>query len=125
MHRLRLLIFLISQEVRWVEALKKHGHQAVYWTNIGAHDATDETILEYAAKNDYVLFTNDLDFGTLLFHRKSKIPSVIQIRGGWLLPETALPYVVSALEQCKAQLGEGALLVLTEDRSRIRLLPLE
>ncbi len=115
----------VNLSPEWVEALTTCGHEAVYWTTVGAHDAADETILEYAAENGYVLFTNDLDFGTLLFHRKSKIPSVIQIRGGWLLPETALLYVVAALEQCKTQLGEGALLVLTEDRSRIRLLPLE
>lgn len=109
----------------WCKVLEKHGHEVVYWGHIGASDAADEVILAYAATNGYVLFTNDLDFTTLLFRSKGSTPSVIQIRGGWLLPETAAPYLISALAQCQEQLEQGALLVLNEDRSRIRLLPLE
>ncbi len=121
---MRILID-VNLSPEWCKTLEAHGHEAFYWLNVGTNNAADETILEYAAQNSYILFTNDLDFGTMLFHRKSKVPSVIQIRGGWLLPETAAPYVLQALEICKTQLEQGALVVLTEDRLRVRVLPLE
>jgi predicted nuclease of predicted toxin-antitoxin system len=121
---MRLLIDVnLSPEL--CKVLEAHGHEALYWLQVGANNASDETILEYAAQHSYIVFTNDLDFGTLLFHRKTKIPSVIQIRGGWLLPETAATYLLQALETCKTQLEQGALVVLTEDRLRVRVLPLE
>ncbi len=63
----------VNLSPEWCKILEAHGHEAVYWLNVGANNAADETILEYAAQNNYLLFTNDLDFGTLLFHRKSKI----------------------------------------------------
>jgi predicted nuclease of predicted toxin-antitoxin system len=121
---MRLLID-VNLSPEWCKVLESHGHEVVYWSTVGANNAPDETILEYAATHNYVLFTNDLDFGTLLFHRKTKTPSVIQIRGGWLLPETAATYLLQALETCKTHLEHGALVVLTEDRLRVRVLPLE
>lgn len=37
-------------------------------------------IIEYASANGLVIFTLDLDFGALLAARKTRPPSVIQIR---------------------------------------------
>jgi predicted nuclease of predicted toxin-antitoxin system len=119
------LLIDVNLSPEWCEVLRQNGHEATYWGKVGAYDAPDNAILDYAATNGYVLFTNDLDFSTILFMSKSKTPSVIQIRGGWLLPENAAPYVLSALGQFKEQLEQGALLVLSEDRSRVRLLPIE
>jgi predicted nuclease of predicted toxin-antitoxin system len=119
------LLIDVNLSPEWCEVLRHHGHEATYWGKVGAYNAPDDEILNYAAANGYVLFTNDLDFGSILFRTKGKTPSVIQIRGGWLLPENAAPYLLTALEQFEEQLTRGALLVLSEDRSRVRLLPIE
>ena len=50
-------------------------------------------------------------------------PSVIQLRGQKVLPEHARPLVLAALERYEAELAEGALVVIEESKSRIRILP--
>jgi predicted nuclease of predicted toxin-antitoxin system len=65
---MRLLID-VNLSPEWCKVLEAHGHEAVYWLNVGVNNASDETILEYAATHNYVLFTNDLDFGGCLDFR--------------------------------------------------------
>jgi predicted nuclease of predicted toxin-antitoxin system len=64
----------------WVQFLVTRGFGAVHWSSIGEISAPDALILEYAASNGFVVFTHDLDFGMLLAARKSRGPSVIQVR---------------------------------------------
>ena len=81
-------------------------------------------ILEWAAKNDCVVFTHDLDFGTLLAANKTNSPSVIQIRTQDVTPENLLPLVISALTQFKDYIAQGALITIDENKSRVRILPI-
>jgi predicted nuclease of predicted toxin-antitoxin system len=48
--------------------------------DIGAATATDSILFAYAQHNRLVVFTHDLDFGTLLAHTRASGPSVIQVR---------------------------------------------
>lgn len=50
----------------WVPHLQSGGVDAVHWSTIGDARAPDDVIMAWAAVNGAVLFTNDLDFGTLL-----------------------------------------------------------
>lgn len=50
----------------WVEVLRKHGWEAVHWSQIGDPRSSDRDIMEWARKNGYVVFTHDLDFGSIL-----------------------------------------------------------
>jgi predicted nuclease of predicted toxin-antitoxin system len=50
----------------WVVTLERHGHRAVHWSMVGDARATDRTIMGWAAERGYLVFTHDLDFGTLL-----------------------------------------------------------
>ena len=43
----------------WVEVFEKHGMEAVHWSTIGAFDAPDQDIFDYALANNLVIFTND------------------------------------------------------------------
>ena len=47
----------------WIDIFVQHGWRAVHWSKVGDIRATDKTIMEWARQNDYVVFTNDLDFG--------------------------------------------------------------
>jgi len=112
-------------EGRTVESLKKNGFTSVHWSAIGSPTASDYEILEWAMQNRYIVFTHDLDFGTILALTQANGPSVLQVRGQNILPEAIAPLVVKALNQYNKELEAGALIVIDETRSRVRILPFE
>ncbi len=109
---------------RWVGWLSLAGIHSVHWSEIGAVDAPDHEIMSYAANHDYVVFTHDLDFGTILAATGGDKPSVIQIRGADIRPEAVGETVVKALQQMASDLERGALLTIDPKRARLRILPL-
>lgn len=109
----------------WVESLKKHGIASLHWSSIGKPNASDEEIMEWARKNQYVVFTHDLDFGTILALTQVKTPSVIQVRGQNIMPDAILHLVVQTVNQYKPELEAGAIIVIDQARLRVRILPLE
>jgi predicted nuclease of predicted toxin-antitoxin system len=64
----------------WTETLRQSGWDAVHWQEIGNLRATDSEIMAWAKQNGYVVFTHDLDFGTLLTLTQAEGPSVVQVR---------------------------------------------
>jgi len=109
---------------RWTASLRAAGWQAKHWSEVGRVNAPDGDILQYAATNDYVVLTHDLDFGAILAITHGKKPSVVQIRSDDVTPERIAQRTVSALSQMQAELEAGALLTIEPERSRVRLLPL-
>ena len=65
--------------------------------------------MDWARSNGYVVFTHDLDFGTMLALTHATGPSVIQVRGQNVLPDHMAPIVVAALNQHESELATGAL----------------
>ena len=51
-------------------------------------------------------------------------PSVLQVRAGNILPDYLEDFVVVALTQHETDLSTGALVVVDESRSRVRVLPI-
>ena len=51
-------------------------------------------------------------------------PSVIQVRAQNVLPDHLEKFVVTALKQHEADLMSGALIVVDEVKSRVRVLPI-
>ncbi len=80
--------------------------------------------MEWAAARQLVVFTHDLDFGTMLALSHESGPSVLQVRNEDALPEAMVGPVVAALEQHEADLISGALVVVDTHRSRVRILPI-
>jgi predicted nuclease of predicted toxin-antitoxin system len=78
----------------------------------------------YAAANDYIILTHDLDFGAILAATNGNRPSVVQFRAGDLSPDTIGGHLIDALRLTEADLEQGALLTTEPGRARIRLLPL-
>jgi predicted nuclease of predicted toxin-antitoxin system len=108
----------------WVDVLKRQGWQAVHWSRIGDPRALDRTLMQWAQTNGYVIFTHDLDFGTLLAASHAEGPSVIQIRTQDVLPEHLEAIVIAALRQYETLLQAGALVIVNENNLRARVLPL-
>ena len=108
----------------WVSVLEEAGHTASHWSAIGSMNAPDREILSWAKMNGYVLFTHDLDFGAILAATEAEGPSVLQIRAQDISPDHAKGLLLNILNKYGKNLIEGALISIDEEKSRIRLLPL-
>ncbi len=79
--------------------------------------------MEWARENGYVVFTHDLDFGTLLATTRAQGPSVIQVRTQDVMPQSLGSRLVQILRQYESALEKGALITVDEAKSRVRILP--
>lgn len=109
---------------RWVDLLDGLGMRSTHWSTVGRGNAPDSEIMAYAAANDYVVLTHDLDFSAILAATHGEKPSVVQIRAEDVNPDKIGPQVAAALRQMESELKEGALLTVDSNRTRLRLLPL-
>jgi predicted nuclease of predicted toxin-antitoxin system len=113
----------MNLSVEWIPLLQHSGWPAVHWSAIGDPRADDATIMAWALAHGYAVFTHDMDFGTMLALTHAQGPSVIQVRGQRVLPEQVGAVVLAALKQYEAEMSAGALVVIEEARSRVRVLP--
>ena len=120
---MRLLID-VNLSPAWVPFFAAHGYEAIHWSTVGPHNATDADIMRHAREHDLIVFTHDLDFGTLLAQTSAAKPSVIQVRCPDPDPAIVGLMVIQNLRAYQAELSAGALLVLEEKKHRVRLLPL-
>jgi len=120
------LLLDMNLSPEWVSYLQTAGIAAVhwYWSQIGDAAATDQEIMSAALTNGQIVMTQDLDFSDLLAATGAGRPSVVQIRSRNSRPHRIDPLVVSLLNQYSTELLSGALMVIDETRSRVRLLPL-
>jgi predicted nuclease of predicted toxin-antitoxin system len=109
----------------WVEAFAAENIESVHWSTVGDPRAEDEQIMQYARTNDYVLFTHDLDFATLLALTQAESPSVVQVRAQDVLPSHLAKTAIPVLQTNEATLEQSALIVIDEGRARVRILPLQ
>ena len=110
---------------RLASLLKDAGHQAIHWQTVGKPNAEDSEILGWAKENEYIVLTNDLDFGAILAATGFKSPSVVQIRRRDVLPDAILSSILQIVEKFAVELHAGALIVVDECRNRVRLLPMK
>jgi predicted nuclease of predicted toxin-antitoxin system len=117
--RLRLVID-VNLSPDWLAALAANGWQSLHWCSVGSPRAKDREIMA----NAHIVFTDDLDFGTMLALTHVNGPSVPQVRSQNVLPDFLAPVVVAAPRQHEADLAAGALVVVDETKAQIRLLPI-
>jgi len=104
--------------------LAARGVESAHWYRIGAMDASDSEIINFAINNNYIVLTCDLDFSAILSVTHGKKPSVIQIRSQLFQSEQLADIIAASLAQCKNELKDGAILSIDVKRARLRLLPL-
>lgn len=117
------LLIDINLSPDWIDIFVQHGWQAFHWSKVGDIRATDKTIMEWARQNDYVVFTHDLDFGTLLAITHAKGPSVIQVRTQDIMPHSLSTRLVQILRKYEPELKKGSLITIDEMRDRVKILP--
>ena len=89
-----------------------------------SRSADDATIFSWARANEHVIFTHDLDFGSMLALTNAQAPSVLQIRTDDVTPSKLASRIIELMRRFEAELISGTLIVADEHRDRIRLLPL-
>ncbi|MEX1103452.1 MAG: DUF5615 family PIN-like protein [Dehalococcoidia bacterium] len=100
------------------------GWAAQHWSVVGDPTAPDGIIFSWAASNDCIVFTRDLDFGTLLALAGSTKPSVVQIRAREVSPFVIGLSVVEAIASAEEALVQGGIVTVEPGRTRIRHLPI-
>jgi predicted nuclease of predicted toxin-antitoxin system len=108
-----------------VEVFQFHGWETVHWSQIGAGNAKDRVIMEWAKENGYVVVSHDLDFGDILAVTNADSPSVIQVRTQDLLGEALAETILAALKQYRDIIEAGALIIISQHKLRARVLPLK
>ena len=114
--------FLIDMGVppTWADFLAGAGHTAVDWLDEGHPEAPDADVMRWAAANDYLVFTADLDAAALL---AMPGPGVVLLGGASDLTPAALGFaVLSAIHAGAAALAAGAVLCVDPDPTRLRIL---
>jgi predicted nuclease of predicted toxin-antitoxin system len=118
--------FLVDMNLspRWCAILQAEGWESVHWSAVGIASAPDPEIMQWALADGRVVFTNDLDFGTLLALTRAAGPSVVQVRTQDVRPDSLALRLIPILRKYERELDAGTLLVVDEAKSRVRLLPL-
>lgn len=118
--------FLVDESLSATVAqlLGAEGHDAIHVSERGLLGAPDTDVMRTARSEDRTVISVDTDFGELLALGQHPGPSVILIRRSPHRPHEQFRLLVAALPDIEAALLEGAIVTLTPDRARIRLLPI-
>jgi predicted nuclease of predicted toxin-antitoxin system len=108
----------------WVAVFERFNISSVHWSTVGDPREKDSIIMQWARTNRYIVFTHDLDFGSLLAATGADTPSVIQVRTQDVLPNSIENLVISAINQFESSLETGALVTIDQTQSRVRILPI-
>jgi predicted nuclease of predicted toxin-antitoxin system len=109
---------------RVVDELRRKGHDAVHLAEQGLHRMSDAEILQKARQENRILLTHDLDFGELLAAGGGSLPSVIIFRLKDMRAANVSQHLFSIIKQQSESLNKGAVLSVTEQKVRIRKLPI-
>jgi predicted nuclease of predicted toxin-antitoxin system len=110
---------------RVAEGLRAGGYDAIHVGELGMAGCDDEEIFRWSLANEHVVVSADTDFGTLLAQSREKKPSVLLLRRvSQRRPEAQVAVLLANLPRLVDALNAGAIVVIEENRIRIRSLPI-
>ena len=71
------------------------------------------------------MLTFDLDFGDILAITRSEAPSVVIFRLRDQTPAAVNPRLFRVIAECAAELASGAIVLVEDERFRVRRLPIQ
>jgi len=107
-----------------VKSLVEKGYEVKRITEFLKPNAKDEEILDLALKEESVIITQDLDFSALLAKRGMNKPSVITLKIEVSKPARVAEMLERILPKIESELSEGSIVIVEEERMRIRKLPI-
>jgi predicted nuclease of predicted toxin-antitoxin system len=112
---------ILLSTVAW---LRDQGHDVTHLRDDGLQRAEDSDVLEKARTEDRTLLTLDLDFGYLMAISGQSLPSIIIFRLGNESAKVVTQRLTDTLGVCIADLEQGAIVTVSEDKIRVRHLPI-
>ena len=112
----------LAREV--AEHLAAVGHDAIHVSDRSLLGSPDEGVLAIALAEGRVLVSADTDFGELLARSGAALPSFVLLRRAGHRPSEQAAVLAANLPAIAADLDNGAVAVITNDRVRIRPLPI-
>jgi predicted nuclease of predicted toxin-antitoxin system len=108
-----------------VHYLKNRGFDVTHLRDEGLQRASDAMIMKKAREEDRTILTFDLDFGAILASSKDSKPSVIIFRLDNCLPTDVNDLLSRIIHQIENPVSSGAIVLIEQDRFRIRHLPIK
>lgn len=99
-------------------------HEARHVGDLGMAEADDIEIVQEARENQEVIITHDLDYGDLLAFSGEASPSVIILRLRNTQLDNLFAKILAAWPNIEQPLQNGALIVISNQKIRIRELPI-
>ena len=90
---LKLLIDMNLSD-KLVEHLRGAGFDCQHWKEVGDPKAPDTELFDWAKRNDVVVVTRDLGFGSILAATQFNAPSVVQVRCEDSHSKSAFPIIL-------------------------------
>jgi predicted nuclease of predicted toxin-antitoxin system len=109
---------------RIVERLRALGYEAVHLHDVGLDRLPDVDIMAKALQENAIILTHDLDFSELLALSGARLPSVITFRLRDMRPANVYRHLTALLAQHRQAVERGAIVTVTEQRIRMRRLPI-
>ena len=117
--------FLVDESLspKLARLLSDAGHDAVHLRERGMQGSEDPEVIALARSEARILISADADFGTLLTLGAERTPSLIYFRGDFdpAAPEQARQ-ILASLPEISNDLENGAIVVVSRSKVRIRLL---
>jgi predicted nuclease of predicted toxin-antitoxin system len=119
--------FLIDEclPIRLAALLRQVGHDCVHVYDAGLGGQPDEQVMALAEREHRVLVSADTDFGELLAKSAVLAPSVILLRRSDKRAESLAGVLLANLGQVADALAAGSLIVIADNRIRLRRLPVK
>lgn len=106
------------------DGLRSLRFDAVHVRDVGLARASDREIFRFAAEERRIIVTADLDFADIVAASRTAIVSVILLRLRNAFPSRGLARLEAVLSLAAEPLSAGAIVIVSEDRIRIRSLPI-
>jgi predicted nuclease of predicted toxin-antitoxin system len=101
------------------------GHDVTHIRLLGLAGHTDDEVMALALDENRLLVTTDTDFGTILALTGAAGPNVLLLRGIGDSVDVRVAAIIDLLPRIEYELAQGAVVVLEEDRYRVRYLPID
>ena len=106
-----------------VAFLRHRGIEAVHLHELGLIRLSDADIVEKARRDGYVTLTHDLDFGELVAVSGAEVPSVVILRLQDMRPHSVNSRPRIPVTEHQTALEQGAIVSVSEEHIRVRMLP--
>jgi predicted nuclease of predicted toxin-antitoxin system len=122
-----MITFLLDENITKLFKIpfEKYNYNVLHVSEVGLSNTPDEIIVDYAAENNLVIVTFDLDFSRIMALSHKSLPSVITFRIDGISEGYLDTIISSNFRDIIPSLFEGSLITINENNIRIKKLPIQ